>query len=153
MKKYRQSCIKFLSVLIAICCLMIAVGIVLAFIDYESQTLIFCFLGIGIPWTLILFLILLPAARNYLLIDDEKIVLPITRVPKIRVKRNVLSYNQINCIRVVKYKGDGLISKDTTFYRFILNDGCEFTETFYCYGKVQEREIVERLKKYVCFVY
>ncbi len=153
MKKYRQSSIKFLSVLIAICCLMITVGIVLVLIDYKSQNLIFFFLGIGIPWALILFSVLLPAARNYLLIDDEKIVLPITRVPNISVKRNVLLYNQISCIRVVKHKGDGLISKDTTFYHFILNDGREFSETFYCYGKVLEQEIVEQLKKYVRFVY
>lgn len=152
MKKYRRSSVKVFAALAALCALMIIAGIVLVlYIPGQLHWILFL-LGTGISMGIVFSAILIPCARNYLLLDDEKIVLPITHAPRLRLKRNPIAFREIKGIKVTTYQGDGVISKDTTIYRFILNNGLEFTVTFYSYGKEAEQEIVAHLKAHIRFL-
>ena len=147
MKKYVQSATKISGVLLIVCVLMIAAGVLLTVLSPEQRDLI-CFLfAFAIPWAIILLVIYIPSARSYLLMDDEKIVFPLTRVPKLSLKRNTVMFSEIKRVKVVFEEGDGIIVKDCNFYRFHLKNGLEFTETLFSYGKESEKEIVSVLKE------
>ena len=86
------------------------------------------------------------------MIGNESIIHPVTRVPRLSFKRNQLNFSDIKCVEIIFRKGDGIISKDTNMYKFVLNNWSSFTETFFSYGKKQEQEIVNILKPKVMFV-
>ena len=151
MKKYIKSEVKVFAILTIVCFLMIVAGVVTILFAQDQLYWILLLLGFGISMGIVFLTVLFICARNYILLDDENIVFPITRSPKLCFKRNTVAFGDIKCIKPISHKGDGIISKDTTMYRFILYNGLEFTETFYSYGKESELEIVSHLKKYIHF--
>ena len=151
MRKYYQSATKVFAAITAVCFLMIFIGVLLIVFDPDQLNLIFLFLDFGISFGILFLSCFLGCVLSSLKIDHEKIVFPVTRSPKIRLKRNTVLYNEIKCVKPIYYKGDGIVTKDTMMYRFVLNSGLEFTETFYQYGKKYEQEIVSRLQSYIRF--
>ena len=151
MKKYYQSATKIFAGLTAVCILMIVIAMLLISLTQDQFNLVLLFLGIGIPFEIIFLSAFLGCVLSYLQTDHEKIIFSVTRAPKLCLKRNAILYSEIKFIKPTFYKGDGLISRDTTMYHFVLNNGHEFTETFYQYGKKQEQEIVSLLRSHIKF--
>lgn len=152
MKKYTQPATNIFLSLTIICIVMIVAGAVTFFMAPEQLNLILFFWGIGIPFGTLFVCIWLACAYTCIMIGNESIILPVTRVPRLSFKRNQLNFSDIKCVEIIFRKGDGIISKDTNMYKFVLNNGSSFTETFFSYGKKQEQEIVNILKSKVMFV-
>ena len=104
---------------------------------------------LGIPFGVLFATAFIASSMSYLLIDDEKISFPITRSPKLKFKRNEVLFSEIKCLEIRHVDGDGIITKDTNFYKFKLKSGISFKETLFSYGKKQEKEIVAILKQKV----
>ncbi len=151
MKKYRQTALVPLIVLSLLCGVIILTGIILILLDTPTEDAVLFLLGMGIPLEIIWLAVLLPTARNCLLIDDRQIIFPVTRSPHFSLKRNVVCFDRVEYIQPILRTGDGIIAKDTTFYRFVLKDGTEFTETLYAYGKDAEQRIAAHLAAHVRF--
>ncbi len=156
MKKFSEPATKIFAVLSAICFLMIIVGIVFAVSLPAKTDLIFFFLGFGIPLFILSLTVFIACAFRNIVIDEEKIIFAYKRKP--------VFFNEIKRVPVKHYNGDkpsiflvilfAIIfhdalggTKEYYSYTFYLNDGTEFTEHFYSYGKKQEREIVAKLKE------
>lgn len=142
MKKYAQPATRVFATLSVVCLCIIIVGILLIFFFTNHIKLILFFFGIGVPCGLLFFILFLICIRCYLLIDDKSISFHITRVPKLRFRRNYVLFDNIQYIEKFFHKGDGIISKDTYMYKFVLKTGLEFTETFFSYGKEAEQDIL-----------
>lgn len=153
MKKYKQPARKLAAALVAVCLLMVTVGILLISFAPQHSDFYFVFLGIGAPLGLIFFIILCICSRSYLLVGEDRIVFPYTRQPKFRLKRYSLAYSDIKYIKVIFYDGIGINIKDSLMYKFVLNNGDSFTEAFFSYGRQPEQEIVELLKRKVRFIH
>ncbi len=147
MKKYTQSATRSSKVCFLICLFAVLAGVLLACFAPDRFELILLLLGLGIPLGFLSLTVYIACRSVPLLLEEEAIVFPITRAPKLRFKRNRVRYDEIKRIERHFYKGDGLISGDTNFYRFVLKNGITFTETFFSYGKRQEQEIVDILKE------
>lgn len=152
MKKYYQQATKAFAGFTAVCVLMIIIGVLLIVFVKEQLDLVLLFLGAGISLGIISLSVFLGCALSYLQIDQEKTIFPVTRAPKLRLKRSTILYDEIKFIKPTFYQGDGIFSKDTTMYHFVLNSGHEFAETFYQYGKKQEQEIVSLLQSHIDFL-
>lgn len=167
MKKYTQPATKVFAGLTAVCIFMVIAGVLLIIFADDQFNLILFFLGIGIPLGILFLAIFLANARNYIRIDSQRIVFPVTRAPKLSLKRNPVLFDDIVKITVTYNAGfkpnifltiifalffhDSLGTKPTHFYTFHLKNGLRFTETFYQYGKAQEAEIAARLKERIPF--
>ncbi len=155
MKKYYQSA--SLPSLIALICsvLFITAGIFLIIFLPEAFEWILFFIGLGIPAFLISAAVNIPVVCTPLVIDDEKIVFPITSIPNVLFRKNVVKFSDIESVEAILCKGDGIITTDSYFYKFILVNGVKFTENLRAkYGKKHEKEIVDFLySKNVKIVY
>ena len=148
MKKYISKATKPLLFVTVICCALLVIGMILAFIEIPNNGL-----SIGLIFTGgllgILFLACYFAEKSRsLIIDVDKIVFP--RGAEINGKicftKTVISTSDIKSIESGLLKGDGLIAKDTNFYTLRLADGKRVTVTLYAYGKQAETEIMEVIK-------
>ena len=98
----------------------------------------------------ILFLICYLAEKSRaLIIDTEKIIFPrgADKNGKIVFQKTTVKLCDINSVDTKLYKGDGIISKDTSFHTINLKDGTTITVTLYAYGKEAENEILETIKR------
>ena len=168
MKKYFQPAAKISGILSVVFSAMILSGVLLIIFAPEQTNLILFFLGFGIPLSLISLAVFIPAVRSYVIIDDNRIVFPTTKEPKLSLKRNPVLFKDIKRISVTCHEAskpnillvilfaillqDALSGTKSTYtYTFHLKNGDKFTETFYNYGKKQEQEIISILKERVCF--
>ena len=153
MNKYARVETKWFLTLTILSLLCSIAGAVLRVFFSITSLLTLAMIIAGLPFFILFFVCYLASARSYLLIDDEKIVFPVTRVPKLTRKRNTVYYSDIARIEVRFFKGDFLSQTgDAFFYTFKMKDGSSFTETLYGYGKKHEAEIVTCLKRNVSFI-
>lgn len=159
MYKYFRSSSKIFGILALLCFFMIATGIILIIVNINQFEFISFLLALGIPLGIIFFTVFIAEHKSYLIIDQEKIIFPfaltefhqndmLTR----KWGKSTVFFKDIKFVKVKFNKGDKIISKDTSFYHFYLNNGIEFSKTFFPYGKIQEKEIVSYLKGKVRFV-
>lgn len=152
MKTYTQPGAKLLGALTGICGLLCAAGcLLLLWAPERVEWIVLCLVAGGLLGILFLASWLACAACPIYL-DDVGIVFPITRAPRLRFRRNPVRYCEIDHVRAILHRGDGMRTKDTVFYRFVLKNGLEFTETLFSYGKTAEQEITEHLKQHTRFV-
>lgn len=92
--------------------------------------------------------------RGKVVVSDESITFYYTVFTKPSVtftynfsKGYNVNFADVKTYKVIFSKGDGLISADTTFYIFVLNDDREVQFTLFNFGKKQELEIKNRLHK------
>ena len=148
MKKYISKATKPLLLVTVICCALLVIGMILAFIEIPNNGL-----SIGLIFTGgllgILFLACYFAEKSRsLIIDVDKIVFPRGAEidGKVSFQKTVIAASDIRSIEKSLLKGDGLIAKDTNFYTLRLVDGKKVTVTLYAYGKQAETEIVAAIK-------
>ena len=148
MKKYISKATKPLLFVTVICCALLVIGMILAFIEIPNNGL-----SIGLIFTGgllgILFLACYFAEKSRsLIIDVDKIVFPKGAEidGKVSFQKTVIAASDIRSIEKSLLKGDGLIAKDTNFYTLRLVDGKRVTVTLYAYGKQAETEIEEAIK-------
>ena len=151
MKKYVSRATKWLALFTIFSIIVLIIGIILIVTNSLN-------IGIQIGLTVlgglmsILFLFCFFAEKSRCLtIDCEKIVLPrgADKNGKISFQRTIINTNEIRSFKSERYKGDGIISKDTLFHMLTLKDGTTIKFTLYTYGKNAENEILETVKKYV----
>ena len=148
MKKYISKATKPLLFVTVICCALLVIGMILAFIEIPNNGL-----SIGLIFTGgllgILFLACYFAEKSRsLIIDVDKIVFPKGAEidGKVSFQKTVIAASDIRSIEKSLLKGDGLIAKDTKSYTLRLVDGKRVTVTLYAYGKQAETEIEEAIK-------
>lgn len=135
--------------LIALICsvLFIIAGIFFIIFLPEAFEWILFFIGLGIPAFLISAAVIIPVVCAPLVIDDEKNIFPITCMPKVAFRKNIVKFSDIESVKTILRKGDGIVAADSYFYEFTLVSGLKFTENLQAYfGKRQEKEIIEFLK-------
>lgn len=149
MKKYTSRATKWLAIFTIVSVAVLIAGII-CILDRSSSV------GLQIGLTMlgglmsILFLSCFFAEKSrYLIIDDEKIILPrgADINGKMSLQKIIININEIHSIKSELYKGDGIISKDTSFNTINLKDGTKITVTLYAYGKEAENEILETIKR------
>ena len=151
MKKFYRSGNLVFAILSSITVVMAIAGIVLLISGAGFDDLTLFLIGFGAPFGLLFLPLFLANVLSYITIDDESIVFPVTRAPRLRFKRNKVRYSDIEYIEIQDYKGDKIVTENTAFYLFTLKDGTAFKEALYIYGKKREREIVSMLKSKVAF--
>ncbi len=159
MRKYCGSAAKKYFVLSLICFLFLTIGVILALVDFEQVGLTVLFIGFGGMAGITFWGVAVGEYSVSLRMDDDKIILSRSRrmignngIKKIVLKKVTINFSDIKSVSVRSYKGDGIISKDTKFYIFYLQNGDAYEATFYHYGKKREAEIINRLKEKVDFV-
>ncbi len=155
MKKYYQTA--FLPSLIVLICsvLIIIVGIFfIIFLPQKIECILF-FIGLGISAFLISAAVFIPIIFTPLIIENEKITFPILPLSIFSFKKHTVKFSDIKYVKAKSYRGDGIVTADSVFYEFVLEDGVKFTENLTAkYGKKQEKEIVDFLySKNVKIVY
>ena len=154
MRKFNSKGKMPFGILSLLCLVMIIIGAIWLGVGIDRIEVGISLLSVGIMLGMIAFAAFFATARDYLVIDDEKIIFPITRVPKLKFKRNAVLFSEIKCVKIEIYKGDGIVVLDSHMYTFTLKNGLRFTENFAAaYGKKQETEILQRLKEKVHFVF
>ena len=91
---------------------------------------------------------------HYIVTDDEKIILSVTRVPKFKIKRNVIYYSDIDHIEKKQERGSHILPwrDGEPWYRYsiFLKNKTSFQEPlFKDFGESKEREIIDFLSKKV----
>jgi hypothetical protein len=149
MKKYTSRATKWLAIFTIVSVAVLIAGII--FILARSSNV-----GLQIGLTMlgglmsILFLSCFFAEKSrYLIIDDEKIIFPrgADKNGKMVFQKTTVKLCDINSVDTKLHKGDGIISKDTSFHTINLKDGTKITVTLYAYGKESENEILETIKR------
>ena len=147
MKKYVSQATKWLGIIALLCGVALLVGIILAFVNISMTSIVMIALG-GVFGILFLICFLAEKSRA-LIIDTEKIIFPrgADKNGKIVFQKTTVKLCDINSVDTKLYKGDGIISKDTSFHTINLKDGTKITVTLYAYGKEAENEILETIKR------
>ena len=147
MKKYVSRATKWLGIIALLCGIALLVGIILAFVNTSMTSIVMIALG-GVFGILFLICFLAEKSRA-LIIDTEKIIFPrgVDKNGKIVFQKTTVKLCDINSVDTKLYKGDGIISKDTSFHTINLKDGTTITVTLYAYGKEAENEILETIKR------
>lgn len=153
MKKYYQVLL-YPVVVLAICCTLaiLSGALLLAFAPSLSKVgglLVGICSAIGIA---IVLPCLIGVLCSYIKIDDEKIIFPTTPTPNYRLKEYTVKIDDIDSIIAYISVGDGFFTRSTKFYIFKLKSGDSFKQVFYNYGRKNEAEIVNSLKKRVKFI-
>ena len=153
MKKYYQVLL-YPVVILAICCaLAILLGVLLlAFAPSLSKAgglLVGICSAIGIA---IVLPCLIGVLCSYIKVDDEKIIFPTQPTSNRRIKEYIVKIDDIDSIITYVSVGDGFFTRSTRFYVFKLKSGDSFKQVFYNYGKKNEAQIVNTLKKKVKFI-
>lgn len=136
-----------LGIVALLCGVALLVGSILAFVNTSMVSIVMIALG-GVFGILFLICFLAEKSRA-LIIDTEKIIFPRGAVKngKIVFQKTTVKLCDINSVDTKLYKGDGIISKDTSFHTINLKDGTTITVTLYAYGKEAENEILETIKR------
>ena len=147
MKKYVSQATKWLGIIALLCGVALLVGSILAFVNTSMASIVMIALG-GVFGILFLIFFLAEKSRA-LIIDTEKIIFPrgADKNGKIVFQKTTVKLCDINSVDTKLYKGDGIISKDTSFHTINLKDGTKITVTLYAYGKEAENEILETIKR------
>jgi hypothetical protein len=147
MKKYVSQATKWLGIIALLCGVALLVGIILAFVNTSMTSIVTIALG-GMYGILFLSWFLAEKSRA-LIIDTEKIIFPrgAYKNGKMVFQKTTVKLCDINSVDTKLHKGDGIISKDTSFYTINLKDGTKITVTLYAYGKEAENEILETIKR------
>ena len=147
MKKYTSRATKWLGIVTLICGVVLLAGIILIFSEISTAWIAMITLGglIGI----LFFCCFLAEKSRGLIIDTEKIIFPrgAEKNGKKVLQKTVVRFCDISSVDTKLYSGDGVISKDTSFYTIKLKDGTKITVTLYAYGKDAEKEILEAIKR------
>lgn len=106
MKRYDQPAKYWFLALTLLPFACIAVGVVLRFLFSDRSQFIWSLIFVGIPLFILFFVVYIATARSYLLIDSEKIVFPVTRIPKTTLKRNTVYFSDISWVEERFSKGD-----------------------------------------------
>ena len=147
MKKYFSRATMCLGIIALLCGVALLVGSILAFVNTSMSSIVMIALG-GVFGILFLICFLAEKSRA-LIIDTEKIIFPrgADKNGKIVFQKTTVKLCDINSVDTKLYKGDGIISKDTSFHTINLKDGTKITVTLYAYGKEAENEILETIKR------
>ena len=147
MKKYFSRATMCLGIIALLCGVALLVGSILAFVNTSMSSIVMIALG-GVFGILFLICFLAEKSRA-LIIDTEKIIFPrgADKNGKIVFQKTTVKLCDINSVDTKLYKGDGIISKDTSFHTINLKDGTTITVTLYAYGKEAENEILETIKR------
>ena len=147
MKKYVSRATKWLRIIALLCGVALLVGIILAFVKISLTSIVMIALG-GILGILFLSCFLAEKSRA-LMIDAEKIIFPrgADKNGKMVFQKTTVKLCDINSVDTKFHKGDGIISKDTSFYTIKLKDGTKITVALYAYGQEAENEILETIKR------
>ena len=147
MKKYVSRATMWLGIIALLCGVALLVGIILAFVNTSMASIVMIALG-GVFGILFLICFLAEKSRA-LIIDTEKIIFPrgADKNGKMVFQKTTVKLCDINSVDTKLYKGDGIISKDTSFHTINLKDGTTITVTLYAYGKEAENEILETIKR------
>ena len=147
MKKYVSRATMWLGIIALLCGVALLVGSILAFVNTSMASIVMIALG-GVFGILFLICFLAEKSRA-LIIDTEKIIFPrgADKNGKIVFQKTTVKLCDINSVDTKLYKGDGIISKDTSFHTINLKDGTKITVTLYAYGKEAENEILETIKR------
>jgi len=148
MKKYIPKAAKPLLFVTLINCALLAIGIVLTFIEIPDIGLSIGLLFIGGVLGILFLACYVAEASRTLVIDTDKMIFP---------RGAIINGKQVFCKTVVKicdirsvesklHKGDKIISNDCFFYTLKIKDGTSITVTLYAYGKDAEKEIWETIK-------
>ena len=141
MKKYVSRATMWLGIIALLCGVALLVGIILAFVNTSMTSIVMIALG-----GMFLSCFLAEKSRA-LIIDTEKVIFPrgADKNGKMVFKKTTVKLCDINSVDTKLHKGDGIISKDTSFHTINLKDGTTITVTLYAYGKEAETEIVETI--------
>ncbi|MBE6932185.1 MAG: hypothetical protein E7464_02220 [Ruminococcaceae bacterium] len=149
MKIYAPTALKWLAAVTLVCGIVFLSGIILIFakISNVSFSIGFTLLGglLGM-----LFLICYLAERTRVLsIDNEKIILPrgVSINGKMVFQKTVVKWSEIGSVKSNFLPGDKIISEDCFFHTLGLKDGRKVTFTLFSYGKDEEKDILETIKR------
>lgn len=150
MKKYNRPTAKIFAIPAGICLMMIIVGCTLILAKIDQLEIILLLLFMGSLMGILFLAVFIAEFKAYLLMDDEKISFHLDhRTARFLWKRNTVYYRDIDYISVRLVKGVNLLTADAYYFDFHLKNGDKFAETFWMYGKKQEREIRENLARHV----
>ena len=147
MKKYVSRATMCPGIIALLCGVALLVGIILAFVNTSMASIVMIALG-GVYGILFLICFLAEKSRA-LIIDTEKIIFPrgADKNGKMVFQKTTVKLCDINSVDTKLHKGDGIISKDTSFHTINLKDGTTITVTLFAYGKEAENEILETIKR------
>ena len=149
MKRYASRATKLLAIATLICGAVVLIGIIIAFAGVKNIGLPIGFILLG-GFSGVIFLACFVAEKSRaLIIDTEKIIFPrgADKNGKMVFQKTTVKLCDINSVDTKLNKGDGIISKDTSFHTINLKDGTKITVTLYAYGKEAEKEILETIKR------
>jgi hypothetical protein len=151
MKKYTPKSVKVLLFLILINILMLPICFSLIFFDFLDPVLIIGLLVLFVFLALFFLCCLLAVKSRWLLIDDNKIILPrgTEHNNELFYKRTVVKICDIDSIECHLYDGDTLAflyNANSQFYTLKLKDGTRITFHLSDYDENAEKEIIETIK-------
>ena len=149
MKKYTSRATKWLAIFTIVSVAVLIAGIICILARSSNVGLQIGLTMLGGLMSILFLSCFFAEKSRYLIIDDEKIILPrgADINGKMSLQKTIININEIHSIKSELYKGDGIISKDTPFYTINLKDGTKITVTLYAYGKEAENEILETIKR------
>ena len=124
-------------------------GMFFVFIDIPNFGLQIGLIILGGLLSLIFFICYFAEKSRYLTINEDKIDLPrgTQKNGKISFRRTVVNMAEVNSIESKLYIGDRVFTKDTYFHTITMKDNSKITFTLYAYGKNEETEILNAIKK------
>ena len=151
MKKYISRATKWLGIYTIISVIILVIGVIIIIVNSSNIGLQVGLTMLGGLMSVVFLSCFFAEKSRWLTITDDEIVLPrgVDINGKTVFKKTVAKIDEITSIESNLYKGDGLISKDTYFHTLKLKDGTKITFTLYEYGKKEEKEIIETIKKSV----
>lgn len=147
MKKYVSRATKWLEIIALLCGVVLFVGVILAFAEITMTSI--AMIALGSVFGILFLSCFLAEKSRVLLIDIDKIIFPrgADKNGKMVLQKTTVKFCDIDSVDTKLYKGDGLVSKDISFYTLNLKDGTKITVTLYAYGKEAEKEIIETIKR------
>ena len=149
MEKIYRTSTKYFGILAVLTLFMLISGVCFMIVGVFQDALMLFLLFFGAMFTLLFMPLFIADYLCYLCLGNDRIVFPITRVPKFRFRRMTVKFSEIAYVQVGFSCGDGLVRLNTTFYTFYLKNGLSFQETLFSYGKKQEQRIVAVLREKV----
>ena len=156
MKEYRHASRFFWLIVEIISIAVFVAGIIMTFSNPQNDKVLlalslYCCGAISGGFFLAFFI---GTAFHYILLDDEKMILSLTRVPKFKIKKNVIYYSDIAYIEMKQVKGSNnlpwLYGKPLYSYKFYLKNNTAFVEPLLKdFGRSKEKEIIDFLSKKV----
>lgn len=149
MKQYQPSGVGPFACLTILCAAMLLTGCALLAAQCPLTELILLLMSFGTLLGIFFLVLLLISCSTCLRMDDEKIIFPVDRASKWLWRRKTVYFQEMDHIVIETIRGAAPVSRDTQFFHFHLKNGEAFMETFYQYGRQQEKEIRSELEKRV----